>query len=555
MVPALVTLTVMLWGIRKPSYTRDEAATLSAVQRSFPELLRMLAQVDAVHGAYYLAMWPVVRLAGSGELATRLPSALAMAAASAAVAGLGRRLVAPRAGLAAGLVFATLPMLSLFGQTARPYAMATALAAAASYLLVRAMRAAASGAGVRGWLTGYAACLAALGYMHPFALLLVPAHAVPMARAWLRRADGTTGRSLAPGWLAAAVGAVALASPLIAESATQHVSLSWMRNPATLSIIDLTNLIGPRQIAAAAGLAVLGAIAAGAVAGRARLQASWPGDLLALCLPWLILPAAILIGISLISPVYVFRYILFCAPAAALLVGAALAAIGWTAGTAAFAIITMLAVPAQLQVRSADGHGDDIRAADQIVAENMRPGDVILYKTFGEPIGAAYPYGLGQLRNVEVAGTPVQSGTLGGMWARAHVIRHWIAEASGVWLVQLTPVQSDSPHDPRRLLRKLDFRLIRTWHAAGIRLSLYVHQGTGCPGLERGQGSLSRQAGDWIDPLASPWRRQLSLAGCATDDQAGCWARRMAATVWTGFLVRKSSTMLLTSSGFSCVRK
>jgi hypothetical protein len=35
----------------------------------------------ARHGAYHVLMWAVVRLGGAGELATRLPSALAMAAA------------------------------------------------------------------------------------------------------------------------------------------------------------------------------------------------------------------------------------------------------------------------------------------------------------------------------------------------------------------------------------------------------------------------------------------------------------------------------------------
>ena len=58
-----------------------------AVQRPFGQLLRMLGNIDAVHGAYYVMMWVVVRLGGTGELVTRLPSALAMAGAAAA----GRR--------------------------------------------------------------------------------------------------------------------------------------------------------------------------------------------------------------------------------------------------------------------------------------------------------------------------------------------------------------------------------------------------------------------------------------------------------------------------------
>jgi mannosyltransferase len=486
MVPPLVTLAMMLWGIGESSYSRDDSATLSAAQRPFPALIRMLDHVDVVHGAYYVIMWPVVRLAGSGELATRLPSALAMAAAAAVIVGLGRRLVSPRAGLAAGLVFAILPPVSLYGQTIRPYAIVTALAAAASYLLVRAVQAAAVGARVHGWLTGYATCLTTLGYLHPFGLLLVAAHAVPVGRAWLRRTGAGPGAALTLGWLAAAVGALALASPLIALSrpqlfpaAAQPVPFNWIKAPAIRSITSLTNLIGPGRMVAAVGLVVLCAIAVSAVAGRARLRASWPGGLLALCLPWMILPPAILIGISVISPVYTFRYIMFCAPAVALLIGAGLAALGWRAGAAALAIITVLAVPAQLHVRSPVGHGDDIRQVDQIIADNMQPGDVLLYKTIGEPITAAYPYGLAQLRNAELAQTPIQSGTLGGTWAPAPLVRDRVAGVSRVWFVRLVSAQRSSLGPPPAPLGRLHFERIRTWHITGIWLSLYARSARG----------------------------------------------------------------------------
>ena len=161
-VPPLVTFAVVLWGITGSSYWRDEAASLSAAERPLGNLVRMLGHVDAVHGAYYVIIWAVVRIGGAGELATRLPSALAMAAAAAAVTALGRRLVSPRAGLASGLVFAILPEVSWYGQEARSYAMVTALAAVASYLLVRALQAA-GGAGAGRWLAAYGAVLAALG--------------------------------------------------------------------------------------------------------------------------------------------------------------------------------------------------------------------------------------------------------------------------------------------------------------------------------------------------------------------------------------------------------
>ena len=84
-VPPAVTLAVMLWGITAPSYWRDESATLSATSRSLPQLLRMLGRVDVVHGAYYVLLWPVVQLLGTGEFVTRLPSAIAICACAAAV--------------------------------------------------------------------------------------------------------------------------------------------------------------------------------------------------------------------------------------------------------------------------------------------------------------------------------------------------------------------------------------------------------------------------------------------------------------------------------------
>ena len=175
--PPVVTFVIMVWGITGASYWRDEAATMSAAQRPLGNLLRTLGNIDAVHGAYYLLIWVMVQLGGAGELVTRLPSAVAMAGAAAAVAALGRRLISPRAGLASGLLFAVFPEVSLYGQDARPYAIVVALAALASYLLVRAMDA--DGPRYR-WLIGYAVCLGALGIVDIFGLLLITAHALSL---------------------------------------------------------------------------------------------------------------------------------------------------------------------------------------------------------------------------------------------------------------------------------------------------------------------------------------------------------------------------------------
>src|SRR5262249_309541 len=180
-------------------------------------LLRMLGHGDAVHGLYYLVVWAVVRVFGTAELVTRLPSAVAMAVTAIAVAGIGRRLISRRAGLLAGLVFAALPEVSRYGQEARSYATVSALAAVASYLLVRVLNEADGPGrpppGRRRWLIGYGAAVAALGVVNIFGLVIVPAHGLTVLLASRRaRAAGT---GLRRGWLAAVAAAVVLASPVL----------------------------------------------------------------------------------------------------------------------------------------------------------------------------------------------------------------------------------------------------------------------------------------------------------------------------------------------------
>src|SRR5487761_1684405 len=45
LLPTAAAMAVMLWGIAPPSYWRDEAASLSAADRSIPQLLRMLGHI------------------------------------------------------------------------------------------------------------------------------------------------------------------------------------------------------------------------------------------------------------------------------------------------------------------------------------------------------------------------------------------------------------------------------------------------------------------------------------------------------------------------------
>ncbi|HEV8222132.1 MAG TPA: glycosyltransferase family 39 protein [Streptosporangiaceae bacterium] len=470
--PPLLTLAVVTWRIQGPSYWRDEGATLSAVTRPAGDLLRMLGHADAVHGAYYLVVWTVVRVFGTAELVTRLPSAVAMAVAAIAVAGIGRRLVSRRAGLLAGLVFAALPEVSRYGQEARSYATVSALAAVASYLLVRVL--AEAGPRRRRWLIGYGAAVAGLGVVNIFGLVIIPAHGLTVLLASRRaRAAGTGagGRGLRRGWLAAIAATVAVTSPVLAYAWQQQGAQEWLKPPSLSMLAKLPNLIGSPFLGGALLLVIIGGVATSRAAGRAA--ADWPGRLPALCLPWLLMPPAILILLSFIHPVYTLRYVLYCLPAVAVLAGAGLAALGWRTGLVALAVVVGIAVPGQLNARRPAAHGDNIRQADRIIAANRQPGDAVLYTgRDARYMAAAYPFGLPELRNVALKRTKNASATLAGTYLHGPHLRHRLmTRVQRLWVIS---VGANRQH--LRIMAGLDYRLVRVYQTSDLWLSLYVHR-------------------------------------------------------------------------------
>ncbi len=459
----LVTLAVTLWKIQAPSFWRDEGATQSATQRSFPELIAMLGHVDAVHGAYYVLMWLEVRLAGHSELALRLPSALAMATAAALITVTGRRLVSRRAGLAAGLTFAALPAVSWFAQDARPFAMETAAGAAASYFLVRL----AGDDGRRRWAYWYAASLVALGLANVFGLLLIPAHAATLA-AWRGQRHR---QALARWWLIAVAAACVALLPLFAAAGAQRAQVGWLRPPGVAAALATGRLVGAAGLLLAAAV-LMGTGLAYSTLGR-RLAADWPVRLPALCLPWLAGPPLILFVMSQFQPAYTFRYIVFCVPAAALLIGTGLAAAGRVNAVAGLTLIALLALPFQLGERGPAGHTDNIRRLDQIVAHYEHPGDAVLYPQAGSRSwAAAYPLGLARLRDVMLGESAARADTIAGTDAPAQVVRSRLAGVTRVWVPESNVPAPVRPAE----LRGLPFQLVREWRVSVSWLSLYEYR-------------------------------------------------------------------------------
>jgi mannosyltransferase len=273
------------------------------------------------------------------------------------------------------------------------------------------------------------------------------------------------------GWLIAVVAALIVVSPVAVAGYRQLHQIHWLEAPGLKDVLSVQRIIGPSSLLFLLTVVIcLAGVAVSAAAGRSRLSRNWPAGLVALCLPWLILPPVILLAASLAHPVYTYRYIVYCIPAAALLIGAALAALGRYAGPVALVLILVAGLHIQLAQRRPDGHGINIRAANRLVAGHMEPGDALLNvsaqtgprKGSGErTLEAAYPDGLARLRDVSAGASPQQSGTLGGTYAPAPVIRQRLARVRRLWVVEWTTPK------PVLILRGLGFTLVRRWEVKG----------------------------------------------------------------------------------------
>ncbi|TWJ26102.1 mannosyltransferase [Micromonospora endolithica] len=421
--PVLLTLAVTLTGLGRAQLWRDELATWSAATRPVGDLVRLAGTIDAASGPYYLLVHGWVELAGDSTTALRLPSALAMTGAAGLTAVLGARLAGFRAGLLAGLLFAVLPGTSRYGQEARPYALATLLAVAATLLLVAASRR----PGAARWVA-YALVVAALGLVHLVALTLLAAHAV-----WVLadRPGGAAERARRLGrWALAVLPAALVVAPLVVLARGQRGrQLDW---------VDAAR---PGDLAALAGGVTQSGVVGGLLVGLAALGAARLGRRALLPGGAVLLPMVMLFVAGSLVPLWVPRYLVFVVPFGCVLAGVALTVAPLPPAVAVVVLAGLLGLPDQAALRRTHewprGATVDYRGAARIVADERRPGDAIVYEPRDSwlflDLGLAYHLGDRLPRDVLASEDPVRRGDL---WA-AECARPaaCLAGVDRVWLV------------------------------------------------------------------------------------------------------------------------
>ncbi|MFI1205685.1 hypothetical protein ACH4VR_40760 [Streptomyces sp. NPDC020883] len=398
-VPMLWTLALGLWGLsRHHSVWRDEAATWQVAQRSSAEILHMLGQVDVVHGLYYLLMHGLFEYFGPSTTTLRLPSVLAMAVAAACVAITGNRLAGVWAGLGGGLAFGLLPAVQFYLQEGRPYALVAAGAGISTLMLVTMLQ----GRGRAVHWAAYGGTVLVCGLLNWLSLLILPAHLATLL--WTRAQRGMWTR-----WAVAAATAVVGTLPLILFSQRQSDQVSWIP-PLTWQM-----MIGPVVLLTIGGL--------GALLDRPR---AGQVSVAAIGLPLLAVPQIGLIGLSLIQPLFLDRYILFSMLGMALLIGTALGAAvraiaprfpgasPWLVPVAvAVAMVAML--PYSLGKRSPASRVDDVLAVAANVGQLKNAGDAMLFiPAARRDTALVSPDEFTGLRDIALERSPVASGTLKG---------------------------------------------------------------------------------------------------------------------------------------------
>ncbi|MFY1617543.1 glycosyltransferase family 39 protein [Micromonospora sp. WMMD736] len=373
LLPALLTLAVTLTGIGSAQLWRDELATWSAATRSPDDLARLAGTIDAATGPYYLFMHVWVLVVGDSTIALRVPAAVAMTVAAGLLAVLGAHLVDRRAGLLAGLLFAVLPSTSRYGQEARPYALATALAVLATLALVAALR-----RPDRTRWAGYAVAVAALGLTHLVALTLLAAHALIVLVCWWR--GPWVAGIAAPGgrdrrvwrWAIALVPAVLVVTPLLLRARAQRSEqLNWVA------------LARPDDLSALPGGVAQSSVVGGLLVGVAALGAARLGRRALLPLSAVLLPVLLLFVAGAVVPLWVPRYLVFVVPFACLLAGAALASVPAPAALTVVVLAGLLGLPDQAALRRTHewprSAPVDYAGVARVIADGQRPGDAVVY--------------------------------------------------------------------------------------------------------------------------------------------------------------------------------
>lgn len=471
LLPALVTLGVVLRGIGDRQLWRDEHATWWAASLSFGDLGALIKNIDVVLAPYYVVMHLWISVFGTSPTALRIPAAIAMAVAAGLLGLLGRRLFTPRTGLLAGLLFAAVPSVTRYGQETRPYAFAVACTLLSTLLLLRVL----DRPTLKGWAL-YAVSLPLVGYSHLVSLSVLAGHLglVVLAK---RGGDRTAHWAFA----AAATFGLSFVLPMLAQGSGQSGQIAW-NNPTFQDLVDHPQELFGSWVTGGAVM-VLGLLGLLAARRYAVLLA-----------PWVLLPPVLTYLTSAQLHLFLPRYLLFTVPAWLLLAAAAVTrlagqlteaaaarsgagrrVVGAVLVLASAAAFVWVAQPGIAQARRNDSAEPDYRKAARIVTAGQKAGDGIAFsgqKSERRAMSYELRDDAGRPEDVLLYRTPQQSGSFGGV--ECPLPAKCLAGTDRLWVVSTSQLGKPFADMSERTTEVLDtyFKVARIQNLTNVRVVL-----------------------------------------------------------------------------------
>ncbi len=440
----------------RPSFWFDEAATIAAANRSEIDILRLVLNFDAVHVVYYLVMHVWFSWVPIHEFTARLPSAAAVGAAAAGLVVLGKLVADRPTAWAAATGFTVLPRTLWSAVEARSYALTAAVAVWLTVVLVIA----AAQRGSALWVL-YCFTLALAVVCFVYLALLVFAHAVTLAlaRKW---------RQLLPFGVAVAA-AIVLASPLVTLAAGQRQhQLWWIGRGGYLSGVLWEQWLTGSRLFLCAVLIVVAWASVLLVTGKA----GGAGHALAVAVPWIVVPTAILVGYSsFVQDAYQPRYLTYTAPGVGLLLGVCVMAVARNRLpilTLALVLLALASSTAFTTQRSRYGKpgGADYSAIADVVQRNARGHDCIAYGfAKHEPLRAAAAARPNAFRRLDDVAAGAPGDYAAQLWTQdlpldSDTVRPRLAACTVLWLV----IDSETPSALFKTAEQQGFRINQQWN-------------------------------------------------------------------------------------------
>jgi mannosyltransferase len=447
MLPAMAMLALALVRPTWPHLSGSELAMWADARVGFKTLVSFIHELDS---PYAVLLWACTKLIGTSDLALRAPSIVLMVASAGLIGLLGSRLMTPKVGFVAGLLFAAMPTSSRYAQDVGPAALAIFAAALSTLCLIGLLDQSRLSRAI--W---YSLSLVVLVLSGAGSAVIIVGHLIAVAV--LRRRALTL-------WFMAAIPNATLAVLL-------YGYVFRGRGGALLPA-------SPEQIAVGAGGTILlGGILVGL--GLASISTRQAPVLLT---AWAFIPIAMTIGLwaapehwTVLAPL-----IGIALPGWALLASSSMNAVPTIRSVVVLGLLATLAWNTQVDIRRPEGHGQATGKVASLIAAQQREGDAVVFADnpaeaqLGRDLVDRYVPAAKRPDDLLTAEGPRRDGHL---WAKeCPDPKDCLATATRVWIIRAgspsDPLEGFSPAKDGFL--RVNFKVNKRWAVTGLTLYLLI---------------------------------------------------------------------------------